>query len=81
MAVRSVLILGLLGLAGLSLSASLAIVAVAPGAGETGESARQGPPPAPVNACDHKVPCFDAIERMPPSFAGSWEALFWAGSR
>ncbi len=80
MAVRSVLILGLLGLAGLSLSASLAVVAVPP-AGDTGDSATQGPPPAPMNACDHKLPCFDAHDRMPPSFAGSWEAIFWAGSR
>ncbi|WP_372526655.1 hypothetical protein [Piscinibacter sp.] len=78
MAVPSVLVLGLLGLAGLSLSASLVIVAVTPGAGDTGESERQGPPRAPANARDYNVPVFDAPERMHVPVHGSWEALFEA---
>ncbi|HSW06512.1 hypothetical protein [Aquabacterium sp.] len=78
MAISSTLILGLLGVAGLSVSASLALVAVTPGVGATGESGRQAPHRAPANAREDQVPVYSAPEHMPFPAHGSWEALFQA---
>ena len=80
MALSSAFVVGSLGLAGLSLSASLALLVVAPGADAKGESQAQNLSRELGNAGDDKVPAFHAPDPMttPVPVHGSWQLLFQA---